>query len=257
MRQICGRASIVGLVLLFAAIGGAALAEDEVDPRALVKKVLDGLPKDSFEAKMTVSSKDFAPRELRMVRRYVDGAHGTYLEVQSPDDLEGIRFLFLERADQPNEQFIKVKASRSAIQVSEDVRQQPFLGSTFYVSDLVMPDLDDYDCKYVGKDVIEDRTVTLVEMTPKDADADIYGKTISALAPEDNLVLRREFFDKDGKKIKVWTVDKVDKIGDVLSPTGQKMEDLRDGKTSRLDVGEVDFEAEVTDDIFKPRYLLR
>ena len=110
-----------------------AWADSEVDARALVVKVLDALPKDSFEAKMTVSSADFEPRELRMVRRYVDGAHGTYLEVSTPDELEGIRFLFLERRDQPNEQFIKVKASRTAIQVSEEVRRQPFLGSSFYV----------------------------------------------------------------------------------------------------------------------------
>jgi hypothetical protein len=243
--------------MLAALVWTSAAAENPSDPRELVSKVIEALPKDSFEARMTVSSVAFEPRELRMVRRYVEGAHGTYLEVLSPPDLEGIRFLFLERANQPNEQFIKVAASRSAIQVSEEVRRQPFLGSTFYVSDLVMPDLDDYTYKYVGKDVVEDRTVTLVEMTPKDPDADIYGKTIVALDPKDLLVLRREFFDKDGKKIKVWTVDKLDKIHGTLSPTGQEMVDLRTGTSSRLDVGKVDYDAEVTDAIFTPKYLLR
>ena len=124
-------------------------------------------------------------------------------------------------------------------------------------SDLVMPDVDNYEFKYVGKDVIEDRTVTLVEMTPKEPDTDIYGKTVAALDPKDNLVLRREYFDKDGTKIKVWTVDKIDKIKDVLSPTGQKMVDLRSGESSRLDVSKVDFDADVSDDIFAPKYLLR
>ncbi len=244
-------------VACFGFVATSASADSEIDARALVQKVIDGLPKDSFEAKMTVSSADFEPRELRMVRRYVEGAHGTYLEVFSPDELEGIRFLFLEKRDEPNQQFIKVKASRTAIQVSEEVRRQPFLGSSFYVSDLVMPNLDAYTFKYVGKDVIEDRTVTLVEMTPKDPDADIYGKTVSALDPTDNLVLRREYFDKDGEKIKVWTVDKIDKIKDVLSPMGQKMVDLRTGERSRLDVSKVDFDAEVTDAIFQPKYLMR
>lgn len=249
--------SLVGVALIVGGSSLSALAETEPEARELVRKVIDALPKDSFEARMTVSSGHFEPRELRMVRRYVEGAHGTYLEVLSPDDLEGIRFLFLERADKPNEQFIKVKASRTAIQVSEEVRRQPFLGSTFYVSDLVMPDLDDYTYKYLGKDVVEERTVTLVEMTPKNPDDDIYGKTVAALDPTDLVVLRREYFDKDGQKIKVWTVDKLEKIKDTLSPTGQKMLDLRTGEASRLDVGKVDFDAQVSDDIFTPKYLLR
>lgn len=255
MRKIV---KALGLVCLAMGLStGPARADSDADARELVRKVLDALPKDSFEARMTVSSGDFEPRELRMVRHYIDGAHGTYLEVSSPDELEGIRFLFLEHPGKPNEQFIKIKASRTAIQVSEEVRRQPFLGSTFYVSDLVMPNLDDYSYKYVGKDVVGDRTVTLVEMTPKDPEADIYSKTIAALDPNDLLVLRREYFDKDGEKIKVWTVDKIDKIKDTLSPMGQKMVDLRTGDTSRLDVGKVDFDTEVTDASFKPKYLLR
>jgi len=255
MRNIVKR---IGLIVLAVGMTTNTVAADtDADARELVRKVLEALPKDSFEARMTVSSGTFEPRELRMVRRYVEGAHGTYLEVSSPDDLEGIRFLFLERADKPNEQFIKVKASRTAIQVSEEVRRQPFLGSTFYVSDLVMPNLDDYTYKYVGKDVVDKRTVTLVEMTPKDPEADIYSKTVVALDPAELLVLRREYFDKEGAKIKVWTVDKLDKIKDTMSPTGQKMVDLRTGETSRLDVGKVDFEAEVTDALFTPKYLLR
>ncbi len=249
------RLGLIALVLTLSA--SAATADSESDARDLVAKVIDALPKDSFEAKMTVSSGDFEPRELRMVRRYVENSHGTYLEVASPADLEGIRFLFLERKNEPNQQYIKVAASRQAIQVSEEVRRQPFLGSTFYVSDLVMPDVDDYTYKYLGKDVLEDRTVTLVEMTPKDPDSGIYGKTVAALDPADLLVLRREYFDKGGAKIKVWTVDKLEKIKDTMTPTGQKMVDLRTGATSRLDVSKVDFDAEVSDTIFTPKYLLR
>lgn len=249
--------AIAVLSTLCVMISNQALGETDADARELVRKVIEALPRDSFEARMTVSSGHFEPRELRMVRHNVEGAHGTYLEVSSPNDLEGIRFLFLEHPGKPNEQYIKVKASRTAIQVSEEVRRQPFLGSTFYVSDLVMPNLDDYTYKYIGKDVVGDRTVTLVQMTPVNLEADIYGKTVVALDPKDLLVLRREYFDKDGQKIKEWTVDKLEKIKDTLSPVGQKMVDLRTGEASRLDVGKVDFDTEVSDATFTPKYLLR
>ncbi len=129
----------VGCIALLAAAGVRA---QDGDPRVLVKEVLDAIPKNSFVAKLTLSSDAFAPREIQMSRKYIDGMHGSYLEVVAPDELEGIRFLFLERPSGEHEQYIKVKASRQAVRVQEGVRTQPFLGSAFYVSDLVMPGMN-------------------------------------------------------------------------------------------------------------------
>jgi outer membrane lipoprotein-sorting protein len=248
-------AALLATVLMLAA--GRAAADDDGQARELVGKVLEAIPKQTFVAKMTVSSSDFAPRELQMSRKYVDGAHGTYLEVTGPEDLEGIRFLFIERAHAPDEQYIKVKASRSAVRVSEEIRKQPFLGSAFSVSDLVLPELDDYTYKYVGKDVVGGRSVTLVEMTPKSPDKSIYSKTVLALDPKDLLVMRREFFDAKGDKVKVWTIDKVEQIDGIWTLTGQEMKNLKDNSTARLDISQIKYNAELPDVMFTPKYLLR
>lgn len=244
----------VGCLAWLAATG---IHAQDGDPRVLVKEVLEAIPKNSFVAKLTLSSDAFAPREIQMSRKYVEGAHGSYLEVVAPDELEGIRFLFLERPSGEHEQYIKVKASRQAVRVQEGVRTQPFLGSAFYVSDLIMPQLDDYTYKYVGKDVLDGRSVTLVEMTPKDASTSVYGKTVLALDPKDKLVLRREFFDKNGEKIKVWTIDKVEQIDGIWTLSGQEMRNLKDNSKSRLDISEVKYNAELPDVMFTPKYLLR
>ena len=244
------------LVFVLLLVHGLALGQDG-DPRELTRRVLEAIPKQPFVAKLTLSSAEFAPRELQMSRKYVDGAHGSYLEVTDPDELEGIRFLFLERANQPNEQYIKVKASRSAVRVSDDIRKQPFLGSAFYVSDLVMPNLDDYTYRYIGKDVIGGRSVTLVEMTPKQPAQNIYSKTVLALDPKDLLILRREFFDAKGDKVKVWTIDKVERIDGNWTLTGQEMTNLKDNSRSRLDISNIKYNAELPDVMFTPKYLLR
>ena len=235
----------------------ALAADDESDPKVLVSKVVAAIPKNSFTAKLTLSSSDFAPRELQMSRKYIQGAHGSYLEVTSPDELEGIRFLFLEKTDQPDEQYIKVKASRNPVRVQEAVRTQPFLGSAFYVSDLVLPEVDNYTYKYLGKDVIGGRSVNLVEMTPKDPAKEVYAKTVLALDPKDLLILRREFFDKKGDKVKVWTIDKVEQIDGIWTLTGQEMQDLKNNSKSRLDVSDIKYNAELPDVMFTPKYLSR
>jgi len=244
------------LVALTTVAPGAAHGED-AEARALVGRVLEAIPKQSFVAKLTVSSPDFASRELQMSRKYVGATHGSYLEVTAPEDLAGIRFLFLEPAQQPNEQYIKVKASHNAVRVSDEIRRQPFLGSTFYVSDLVMPDLDDYTYRSLGNDTIGGRNVTLVEMTPKQPSKDVYSKTVLALDPKDLLVLRREFFDAKGDKVKVWTIDKVEQINGIWTLTGQEMKDLKENTRSRLDISNIKYNAPLPDEMFTPKYLLR
>ena len=219
--------------------------------------MVEAIPKNNFTSKLTLSSSDFAPRELQMSRKYVGGMHGSYLEVVAPDELEGIRFLFMESANKPNEQYIKVKASRNPVRVQEGIRTQPFLGSAFYVSDLVLPEVDNYTYKYLGKDVVGGRSVNLVEMTPKDPSKEVYAKTVLALDPKDLLIMRREFFDKSGEKVKIWTIDKVEQIDGVWTLTGQEMQDLKSKSKSRLDVSEVKYNAELPDSMFTPKYLTR
>ncbi|MDX2169726.1 MAG: outer membrane lipoprotein-sorting protein [Deltaproteobacteria bacterium] len=251
-RRIGFGLACIGLIGLAASAGA-----QEGEPRELVAAVLEAIPKNSFVSKLTLSSDAFAPREIQMSRKYVDGAHGSYLEVVAPDELEGIRFLFLERPNGEHEQYIKVKASRQAVRVQEGVRTQPFLGSTFYVSDLVLPQIDDFTYKYVGKDVLDGRSVTLVEMTPKDPATSVYGKTVLALDPKDKLILRREFFDKNGEKVKVWTIDKIEQIDGIWTLSGQEMRDLKANRKSRLDVSDVKYNSELPDMMFTPKYLLR
>lgn len=248
------------LLATVVALGMAAVAsadDQPTDPQALVTEVVEAIPRNTFTAKLTLSSPDFAPREVRMNRKYVNGVHGSYLEVIAPDELEGIRFLFLESADKPNEQYIKVKASRNPVRVQEGIRTQPFLGSAFYVSDLVLPQVDDYTYKYLGKDVIGGRSVTLVEMTPKDPSQEVYAKTVLALDPKDKLIMRREFFDKKGEKVKVWTIDKVEQIDGVWTLTGQEMQNLQDKTKSRLDISDIVYNAELPDAMFTAKYLTR
>lgn len=240
-----------------AMLAAGAAGAQEPDAKALVRQVIEAVPRNSLSARMTLSSKDFAPRELQLSRKRVDGGNASYLEVTAPDDLRGIRFLFIERIDKPNEQYLKVKISRSPLQVQEEFRTQPFLGSAFYVSDLVLPDIDDYDYRYVGKDVVLGRTVTLVEMTPRTPADQVYAKTILALDPQDKLIMRREFFDAQGARLKVWTIDKVEQIGGIWTLTGQQMENLEEKTAARLDISEITYDADLPDSMFTPKYLSR
>lgn len=252
MRYLGG--SIAALALILAGSGSAA-AQD-ASAKELVRKVVDALPKVPFEAKLRLSSPG-AVRELTLSHKLVGGARASYLEVTAPEDLKGIRFLFLEHVDKPSEQYIKVTASRRAVLVADEVRKQPFLGSAFYVSDLIEPPVDAFNYKFTGDETVLDRQCKLVESTPlKPADA-LYSKTINALDPKDDLALRREFFDAKGRLLKVWEVKKVEKLDGNWTIMDQNMTNVQEQTTSRLETLKVDFNVVLPDSMFTPNYLLK
>lgn len=237
-------------------IGAPVRADDEA-ARTLVTNVLDALPKEPFTARLKVTVADEPARTLEVSQKILGGARASYLEVVAPDELSGIRFLFLQPKDAPNEQYIKVPASRVAVQVSEEIRTQPFLGSTFYVSDLVEPQIGMYSYAFVGEEELLGRKCKLVEAKPKDPKDQVYSKTILALDPNDLLILRRQFFDPDGKLLKVWTIEKVEKVDGNWTMLEQKMENVQDKTVSELDVEKLHYGAEFDDKMFSPKYLLR
>lgn len=247
----------LGLVVLALLAGARVARAEEEDAQALARRVFDALPKQSFSAKVKLSSARFAPRELAMKRKFVGGAHASYLEIVAPETLVGIRFLFLERPDGQNEQFMKAAFSRSKLLVSDEIRRQPFLGSDFYVADLVLPRPEDYTYRYAGTENVLGRRCKFVEMTPKKPDEALYGKTILALDPRDLLILGRRFYDSEGRLQKVWTVDKVEKVEGIWTLRGQELSNVQEKTKSRLDVEEIDYDVELPDDMFTTKYLLR
>lgn len=252
MRTLCG---LVAALALSLAQPGTGAAQD-AGAKDLMKKVVDALPKVPFEAKLRLSSPGNF-RDLTLSHKLVGGARASYLEVTAPDDLKGIRFLFLEHLDKPSEQYIKVTASRRAVLVADEVRKQPFLGSAFYVADLIEPPIDAFNYKFVGEEEVLGRKTKLVESTPlKPADA-IYSKVINALDPTDLLALRREFFDAKGRLLKVWEVKKVEKKDGNWTIMDQNMTNVQEQTTSRLETQSVNFNIVLPDSMFTPNYLLK
>ena len=138
-----------------------------------------------------------------------------------------------------------------------EIRKQPFLGSTFYVADMVEPELDAFTYTFVGQATLNGRQCTLVQSVPKNPKAAVYGKSVMALDPKDSIVLRREFFDADGRLLKVWSVDKVEKIDGHWTLMDHKMTNVQEQTQSRLQVDSIRYNADLADSIFTPKYLVR
>lgn len=227
------------------------------DALSLVRAAVDSLPSASFQSKITLTTPQ-GPRFLELAqKRRPDGARLGYLEVVGPADLAGIRHLFIESKDAPPAQYLKLTASRSIVRVAAETRAQSFLGSTFYIADLVEPPTDGWRFEFVGDVELLGRPCKLVEGTPLTPEAEIYGKVVAAIDPADKVVLRRQFFDKKGNLFKTWQVEKLVKVQGFLTPLVQDMRNIQDGSESRLEITEIQYGVEIADSVFTPEHLKR
>jgi outer membrane lipoprotein-sorting protein len=181
----------------------------------------------------------------------------TYMEVTAPLSLKETRFLLFERQQGADELFIWVPALNRVVPVREDARKQSFLGSDFYVSDLVTPDLDAFTHAVAGETEVGGRACTLVESIPKDTTDALYGKVVFAIDPTDLLIMRTEFFDPQGKTLKTWSLDEVEKIDGQWTPRVQQMQNVQQGTTSRIELNDVEYGADIDDEVFTRAYLKR
>lgn len=246
---------VTALVLAGTAAIVPARADD--DAHALVARVLGAVPKVALQAHATLTSDRGWVRELALSRAFVGDADASYLEVTAPLDLKDTRFLLFDRAAGRDEQFMYVPQVKRAMQISDETRKQPFLGSDFYVSDMVRPELDAFDYTFVGEEKIGDRATRLVQAVPKKPEGALYGKTVSAIDPADLLVLRVQFYDPQGALQKVWTLDKVEKVEGIWTPLVQRMTNLQEKHESKIALTDVKYNAEIPPDTFNRSYLTR
>ncbi len=244
-------------VMIVASLMAPGAHADDGDARDLVKRVFDKIPQAPFTAKAELTSDRGWVRELDFSHKRVGDVDAAYLEVTAPMDLKDTRFLLLDRVVGRDEQFMYVPAMKRTIQVNADTRKQPFLGSDFYVYDMVRPEFDAYTYSFVGTEDVGGRHCKLVQSEPKVPADDLYGRTVTAIDPTDAVVMRTQFFDKQGKLLKVWTIEKLEQVDGNWTPLVQEMTNVQEHHQSRLQMHDVKYNAQLPDQMFERSYLSR
>lgn len=249
-----GRIWPLVLVAVVAAAAARAVAADD-DGRDLVKRVFDAAPKTPFVAKLMLSSEGGLTRELEVRHKRIGDAEVSYMEVTAPLDVKDTRFLFFDRVQGRDEQYIYLPAMKRSLQVADEMRKQPFLGSEFYVSDLVTPELDAFTYTIVGEKKVGDASCKLVEVTPRVPKNELYSKARVAIDPAALVVMQTEFFDLKGKPLKVWTIGKLEKIDGFWTPLEQRMTNVQEKRSSTFTTTQIRYNVELPDSVFTRTYL--
>lgn len=234
----------------------APLPTAATDARGVMERTFD-TARVSFRGKMRLVSPGGLERLIDVHHRQDGMASRTYMEITAPFNLRDTRFLSFEHVGRENEHFTYVPMVKRSMQVPKWTLEQPFLGSDFYMVDIAIPDMNDFEYSLDGERVIDGATTRCVTSTPKNPDGEPYGRVLYCVDENKWLSLETHYFDDKGELLKVWKPTKVEEIQGIWTPLDQTMRNVQGGTESRLQILEIEYHVEVPEELFSKAHLDR
>lgn len=238
-------------------LGGSAAADPS--PKVIVQKAIDNqvfnLKGAQMQMAMLLKDRRGKKRERQMFTRtlQIKGLNKTLTRFTAPPDVAGTSFLFLERKDRDDDQFMFLPALKVVKRIAGSQKNASFMGSDFTYADLESRDLEDAAHKRLADDTVGKSQCYQIEAIPKKREA--YGRLVTWIRKKDNVFMRTRFFDTKGKLVKVLYIKEVKKVGDSKVPTRLKLSNKQTGHSTLLVVTNIKTRSDMPESDFTVRAL--
>jgi hypothetical protein len=196
-------------------------------------------------------------RKVEMYTKHTEHGENSYIEVLSPADVSGIRFLTIAREGE-DEQRIFLPALGTSRRISGSGKKGRFLGSDIYYYDLEDYDFEEFRYEYVGENTFDGKPCDLIETVPKDPN-DPYSRMIQWISKDDHFAYKVEMYHKSDprKLLKTMLIIDVLKKEGVIMPTRMVVENHTDDHKTLLMYEDIRINVGIDEEIFTIRYLER
>ncbi len=208
------------------------------DAKQIMQKSQDAITLDGFESITTMTIND--GKGNQRVRKLSTASKRepsqkmtkTVMRFLEPADVKGTGILTFEYETKDNDMWLYMPALRKVRRIVSSENSKSFMGSEFTNADLTKPKIDDYTYKSLGDETIDNTECFKIEITPATKDiANSYGysKKVAWIGKSDYVARKNEYYDLDGKLLKVMTVKSI-KLLDEKNKKYQKIENSHRSK---------------------------
>lgn len=179
------------------------------------------------------------------------------MDVHDPFDMRHTKYLIITKERGETDEFVYQPSARRVRRV--DLTETSFLGTDFTFGDLTVPNTDDAEHLRLPDEVIDGRSVYVVESKIKDGVETPYPKSIVYLEKEHYVPLRTRSWDTSDTEVKELTAkaDTIHGFDDVWLATQSTMRDLKNATSSTLFVDELDPKPKFNRGVFSSGHLAR
>ncbi|MEI7423696.1 MAG: outer membrane lipoprotein-sorting protein [Prolixibacteraceae bacterium] len=139
------------------------------------------------------------------------------------------------------------------IKLPPSMMSQGWMGSDFTNDDLLNEAsmVDDYSHRLSGYEKVGDKDCYLLELTPKENAAVVWGKLKMWISKGDFLQMKTEFFDEEGKLMKTQSAFDIKKMGGRIIPTRVELNPAdKPGNKTVITLESVEFNKAIPDQFF-------
>jgi len=146
------------------------------------------------------------------------------------------------------------------IKIPPSMMLQSWMGSDFSNDDLVRQSsiVDDYTHQIIGEEIIEGYDCYKIEMTPRPEAGVVWGKLITWISKEGDLMLLTRYFDEDGKLVRTMTGKDVKVMGGRTIPAWWEIKPVdKPDQRTLLIYRDIEFNARLKPDFFSQQNMSR
>ena len=196
-------------------------------------------------------------RQLTMISQDKGELRNSFIRFTSPADIAGTGFLSLETENGGTDQFLYLPALKRTRRIVSSQKGRSFVNTDFTYEDMERQPVEDFTYKIVGQESIANLECRILESTPLPETESEYSRVKSWIPKDIFLPVRAEYFNKKGQHVKTYTVQALENIQGIWTPTKVKMHDLQDDHTTIMHTTQIEYNTDVQDSLFTTRYLER
>ena len=236
-------------VLILLTVTSITFAQDAQSIVAKADEVANAPKDQTATMKMILIDKD-GNEKVRETTFLQKGSEKRIMRFTSPADQKGIAFLSL-----PDDvQYLYMPAFHKVRRIASHVKNTKFAGTDFTYDDLSS---FEYAKQYVAKQVSDDDTYWVMELTPKpDVEKD-YGKLIMSIRKDNYYPAKIDYYDKGGNLWKKMERRNIEKIEKYWFAKEIEIKDLKEEHGTKMILADVKFDTGISDKTFTQRYLKR
>jgi len=204
-------------------------------------------------------------REVRSFRKYFGEEKRSILFYRTPKNLKDTAFLTWDypEATRDDDQWLYLPALRKSRRISGADRGGAFLGTDFSYEDVkkeTRVGIDDYTRTTLRREAVDGHPCFVVEHVPvsEDIAGELgYGRVLTWVDAELWIVRKAEYWDEAGAPLKTVLVSPIEAIDGIWTPRRLEALNHKTGHRSVFRFEEVDYGAELPDDLFTEAALQR
>lgn len=246
--------TIASIIALIALTMGAPLAAEPTGLEIMKKaNARDTGTNSNYTISMTLVAKSGSKRTREIVvysKDYGD-IEKTVMSFLAPKDVAGVGYLTwsYDGSGKDDDMWLYMPAMKKVRRIAGSSKNDDFMGTDFTYEDIGNRDIDKDDYTLKESESIDGADCWVVAAVPKDK-TEPNSKRILRIRKDTFVVAKAEYFDRQGKLLRVLEVPEIKDIDGIWTATHMIMTNVQDGHSTSIEMKNVRYDTPVDDTLF-------